>query len=89
MRAGTRAGSPRSGGSSSGGIILSCVPFLLLALAFVVAVPASGAELLTNEDIRSMTSTGVSPVVILAKIESSEPDSWTLFAGSRPCYRRP
>lgn len=46
----------------------------LLALAFAIMLPRSGAEVVTNEHVRRMTSAGLSPAVILAKIASSETD---------------
>ena len=51
---------------------MSRTVFALMALAFAFMLPRCDAETLTNEDIRRMTSAGLPPPVILAKIASSE-----------------
>ncbi len=45
---------------------------VLLVLAFAIMLPRSDAQVLTNEHIRRMTSAGLPPAVIVAKITSSE-----------------
>lgn len=53
---------------------MSRAAFLLLTLTFALVLPTSDAEVLTNDDIQKLTSAGLPPAVIVAKIASSESD---------------